>query len=386
MGQSQCTGCETRCHCEGCMREREDVVLPSTFPVVDRGDAVTPDESSPSMRGPAASDAIALRRTDGSLCFTAVSPGGASTLADRADETDAPETTDYTPSSPSTAKEEVEKTDKLKESEKWKEDIPLPESFKFFVPPVIEPEAPDNSTLPVAPFPQRPKKSKFSVATWVLLEKMFRLLNTTGSGCVSAEEAVSFFKTGFGNQSAVQMFAQVDTNRSGYITPDEFVKFWELVLKDHSDAEIRQGIKEMLENHEWVIWAKRPKVKVTRDASFPRKPLLSSLSSSTWQLCQELFIRIDGDGNGSITRLEAKEFFGCYLKKISVDIIFGGMDEDGDGFLTGQEFMDFWLSVKKSGHSEAQIREEIQDILEGGSWVQFATAKAGGRAALAKQV
>merc|ERR1712194_334210 len=47
------------------------------------------------------------------------------------------------------------------------------------------------------------------------------------------------------------------------------------------------------------------------------------------------------------------------------------MDADLSGAITAEEFMKFWVQVRAAGYSEAQIKEEIEELLEGGAWVDW---------------
>jgi hypothetical protein len=47
------------------------------------------------------------------------------------------------------------------------------------------------------------------------------------------------------------------------------------------------------------------------------------------------------------------------------------VDEDGNGTITWVEFLDFWKNVAANGYSQEDLEEEVQMMMEGGSWVDF---------------
>ena len=47
------------------------------------------------------------------------------------------------------------------------------------------------------------------------------------------------------------------------------------------------------------------------------------------------------------------------------------VDEDGNGNITWAEFLDFWKNVAANGYSLEDLEEEVEMMMEGGSWVDF---------------
>lgn len=95
-----------------------------------------------------------------------------------------------------------------------------------------------------------------------------------------------------------------------------------------------------------------------------------TLSKSTRKSAEELFASMDNDGNGSVSRKEAKEFFKCQFGALSVDAMFNEVSSDDDVF-TKQDFMLFWKQVRKAGYTNQQIMEELVLIKEGRPWVDW---------------
>jgi hypothetical protein len=47
------------------------------------------------------------------------------------------------------------------------------------------------------------------------------------------------------------------------------------------------------------------------------------------------------------------------------------VDEDGNGTISEDEWVQFWIKVQEKGHSEEEILEELDGLVEGKSWVYF---------------
>mmetsp|Transcript_116375 Transcript_116375/g.290611 ORF Transcript_116375/g.290611 Transcript_116375/m.290611 type:complete len:153 (-) Transcript_116375:21-479(-) len=76
--------------------------------------------------------------------------------------------------------------------------------------------------------------------------------------------------------------------------------------------------------------------------------------------------------NGMVaTRESAAAFFGSRFGKLSVDAMFSQVDVDKDGQMTKQEWDAFWAHVKESGYSNESIAEEVDNILNGGAWIDW---------------
>lgn len=45
--------------------------------------------------------------------------------------------------------------------------------------------------------------------------------------------------------------------------------------------------------------------------------------------------------------------------------------KDNNGTISEDEWLEFWNQVKKSGHTEEEISEELESIEKGSSWVKF---------------
>lgn len=55
------------------------------------------------------------------------------------------------------------------------------------------------------------------------------------------------------------------------------------------------------------------------------------------------------------------------------------MDINKDGTIQLNEWIDFWKLVYDSGYKEEEICEELDNMMDGGSWVKFETGEKYGR-------
>merc|ERR1712070_527185 len=97
-----------------------------------------------------------------------------------------------------------------------------------------------------------------------------------------------------------------------------------------------------------------------------KKPLGPEVSAKV----EELFTKMDLDGDKEITKKEAEKFFKSF-SKISANAMFNEVDSDHNASISKPEFLDFWQQVKDSGYSDKDIGDELDNILEGGAWVDW---------------
>merc|ERR1712125_46128 len=84
-----------------------------------------------------------------------------------------------------------------------------------------------------------------------------------------------------------------------------------------------------------------------------------------------MFDRLDIDGSREITMAEAIDFWGKGFSKLSAAAMFAEVDADGNGSISLDEFITFWPNVKRSGYTETEILDELQQLMEGGMWVDW---------------
>lgn len=104
---------------------------------------------------------------------------------------------------------------------------------------------------------------------------------------------------------------------------------------------------------------------------FPKRPVMNKLSQEFWNKAEELFRKMDPDGSNAVTRDEAMEFFSGAFSNLSTEAMFNEIDQDRSGAITGEEFMAFWAQVKAAGYKEADMIEELDEIIGGGAWVDW---------------
>ena len=98
-----------------------------------------------------------------------------------------------------------------------------------------------------------------------------------------------------------------------------------------------------------------------------------------------LFRKIDIDDSKTIDRDETLKFWSSNFAKINSTVLFDQVDTNNDGSIQYEEWIDFWRIVYDSGYSEEEICTELDNMLQGGSWVKFETnRKLGGNAKMRK--
>jgi Ca2+-binding EF-hand superfamily protein len=95
------------------------------------------------------------------------------------------------------------------------------------------------------------------------------------------------------------------------------------------------------------------------------------LATETIRRLEELFSKMDLDGNKEITLDEAIKFWGTNFAKVNANAMFNEVDTDGTKTITKTKFLAFWEQVKKSGYSDEDILSELDSMLEHGSWVDW---------------
>ena len=101
-----------------------------------------------------------------------------------------------------------------------------------------------------------------------------------------------------------------------------------------------------------------------------------------------LFSKIDKNGDGTITKEEAAQWFKSF-GKISADAMFNEVDTDKslgitlevsatsdhirprDVYCVWQEWVGFWNNVISHGYTEPEALEELENLEKGEAWVDF---------------
>lgn len=223
------------------------------------------------------------------------------------------------------------------------------------------------------PFPKRPMGCRLSQNCWDKIEQIFRKMDPDGSNAVTRDEARAFFQCAFGNLSVDAMFSEVDVDGSGAIDADEFIKFWVHVKKSgYKEQDIVDELEELISGGAWVDWKDgKTTDKAIKKSQYPKRPVLCRVSQKCWDQCEALFLKIDHDHSLVINREKAEKHFQGGFGKIGVDAMFNEIDEKHHGQITPKEWMKFWLQVRSAGYKEKEIVEELEEMMNGGAWVDW---------------
>ena len=108
--------------------------------------------------------------------------------------------------------------------------------------------------------------------------------------------------------------------------------------------------------------------KLTREYAVKSDVALSEVLTSK---LKAFFDKMDDDKNGEVSKEEAIAFWGSNFAKVNANSMFNEVDADGNASISWDEFLKFWQNVVASGYAEEDVVEEVDMMLEGGSWVDF---------------
>jgi len=131
---------------------------------------------------------------------------------------------------------------------------------------------------------------------------------------------------------------------------------------------------------EKLIQKTQSQAKGAQGKPWPKRPMGCKLSQACWDKLEELFGKMDPDGSNAVSREEARAFFKGAFGKISADAMFNEVDVDGSGAIDSDEFVSFWVHVRKNGYKEQDIMDELDELCEGGTWVDWKDGKDTGTA------
>ncbi|KAJ8764277.1 hypothetical protein K2173_006017 [Erythroxylum novogranatense] len=123
---------------------------------------------------------------------------------------------------------------------------------------------------------------------------------------------------------------------------------------------------------------RRQQAKSSSTQSSPTSPISpsSSNSRSTKQEdeLKQVFRYFDGDGDGKISALELRAYFGSigeYMSHEDAQTVIGGFDGDGDNLL---DFQDFMKLMKREGRDQDEEDDDLKKAFE-----MFETERGSGR-------
>ena len=105
------------------------------------------------------------------------------------------------------------------------------------------------------------------------------------------------------------------------------------------------------------------------------KKSLQELPPKLKEKVDKLFKLIDIDDSKTIDRDETLKFWSSNFAKINSSVLFDQVDKNNDGSIQYDEWVEFWKIVYDSGYSEEEICTELDNMINGGSWVKFETNK-----------
>lgn len=67
------------------------------------------------------------------------------------------------------------------------------------------------------------------------------------------------------------------------------------------------------------------------------------------------------------------KFWAKNFPKLNSNELFDSVDKNNDGAIQLEEWVEFWGIVLNSGYSEEEVASELDNMIDGGSWVKFET-------------
>ena len=101
------------------------------------------------------------------------------------------------------------------------------------------------------------------------------------------------------------------------------------------------------------------------------KEALPDLPASLNEKLTTMFQRMDNDKSGNVDRAEAIAFWGKNFAKVNANAMFNEVDVDKNGEVSLEEWLQFWQNVLMHKYTPEEVEEEVDNMLEGGSWVDW---------------
>jgi len=207
------------------------------------------------------------------------------------------------------------------------------------------------------------------------------------SKMIDFEEAVSFWGKNFAKVNAKAMFTEVVNASEGcnsVIRQGDWVSFWEQVKQHgYSDESICEELENIMNGESWVDWLDGRNASSTSMAPkdvTPAQRQANRLQQATVDKLNEVFSSMDKDGSDQIDFDEAVNFWGKNFAKVNARAMFTEVVEaSGSGaVIRRHDWIEFWHQVKKHDYSDEQIIEELDNIMNGESWVDWLDEKTPG--------
>ncbi|CAD8157279.1 unnamed protein product [Paramecium pentaurelia] len=118
---------------------------------------------------------------------------------------------------------------------------------------------------------------------------IFQKIDVQNKGYIDKERTLQFWKSNFAKINTDALFSQVDYNKSGNITIQEWLAFWDIVKQQgYSEQEISDELDELQQGKAWVQYYKvdafirsdtqRHKTQIDQIVQMEKKTLLKSKS------------------------------------------------------------------------------------------------------------
>lgn len=95
------------------------------------------------------------------------------------------------------------------------------------------------------------------------------------------------------------------------------------------------------------------------------------LTGKLLELATKIFREIDVDDSKTIDKEETIKWWKNNFAAINSRAMFESVDTDNDGRIDFDEWLYFWAVVRQHGYTDEELEEELENIKEKGSWVQF---------------
>jgi Ca2+-binding EF-hand superfamily protein/outer membrane protein OmpA-like peptidoglycan-associated protein len=161
-----------------------------------------------------------------------------------------------------------------------------------------------------------------------------------------------------------RQFEAIDDDGNGYLTFEEFQRWWDEFETDHNVEEM-DAADLFYALQEANIDAEGASVTMMRDA-------LRARTKGKLMTVRSMFNSLDEDGSGSLDREEMEKAaamlgaqLGFLMNEEQIDHQWALMDPDGDGDVTFEEFQTWWKGVESDKKVEDMDDDQIEQELLG---------------------
>ncbi|CAD8155744.1 unnamed protein product [Paramecium octaurelia] len=135
----------------------------------------------------------------------------------------------------------------------------------------------------------RPEHKQISENLRLKAIMIFQKIDIQNKGYIDRERTLQFWKSNFAKINTDALFSQVDYKKSGNITVQEWLAFWDIVKQQgYTEQEISDELEELQQGKAWVQFYKvdafiradtqRHKTQIDQIVQMEKKTLLKSKS------------------------------------------------------------------------------------------------------------